>query len=39
LGRIPKGKEKVRVGDLEFEILEAEPKRIVRMRITKGGQP
>jgi putative hemolysin len=35
LGRIPKTGEKVRVGNLEFEILEAEPRRIVRMRITK----
>jgi magnesium and cobalt transporter len=36
LGRIPKAKEKVRIGNLEFEILEAEPRRVVRMRITKG---
>ena len=36
LGRIPNGKEKVRIGHLEFEILEAEPRRIVRMQVTKG---
>jgi len=36
LGRIPKANEKVRLGNLEFEILEAEPRRIVRMRVTKG---
>ena len=36
LGRIPKANEKVRLGNLEFEVLEAEPRRIVRMRITKG---
>ncbi len=36
LGRIPKVKEKVRIGDLEFEILEAAPRRIVRMEVTKG---
>ncbi len=38
LGRIPQAKEKVRIGDLEFEILEAEPRRILRMRITKERQ-
>jgi putative hemolysin len=36
LGRIPKAREKVRLGNLEFEILEAEPRRIVRMQVTKG---
>jgi putative hemolysin len=36
LGRIPDAKEKVRIGSLEFEILEAEPRRILKMRITKG---
>jgi putative hemolysin len=36
LGRIPKAKEKVRIGNLEFEILETEPRRVVRMRVTKG---
>ena len=36
LGRIPRAKEKVRIGNLEFEILEAEPRRVVRMRVTKG---
>ncbi len=36
LGRIPNANEEVRIGNLEFEILEAEPRRIVRMRITKG---
>ncbi len=36
LGRIPKVKEKVRIGDLEFEALEVEPRRIVRMQVTKG---
>ena len=36
LGRIPNVNEKVRLGNLEFEILEAEPRRILRMRITKG---
>ena len=36
LGRIPNANEKVGIGKLEFEILEAEPRRIVRMRITKG---
>ncbi len=36
LGRIPKVKEKVRIGDLEFEVLEVEPRRIVRMQVTKG---
>jgi CBS domain containing-hemolysin-like protein len=36
LGRIPTVKEKVRIGDLEFEVLEAEPRRIVRMEVTKG---
>jgi CBS domain containing-hemolysin-like protein len=36
LGRVPKVKEKVRIGDLEFEILEAAPRRIVRMQVTKG---
>ena len=36
LGRIPQAKEKVRIGNLEFEVLDAEPRRIVRMRITKG---
>jgi putative hemolysin len=34
-GRIPNTNEKVRIGNLEFEILEAEPRRIVRMRVTK----
>ena len=36
LGRIPKAEEKVRIGNLEFEVLEAEPRRILRMRVTKG---
>ena len=36
LGRIPNASEKVRLGNMEFEILEAEPRRVVRMRITKG---
>jgi magnesium and cobalt transporter len=36
LGRIPGAKEKVRIGNLEFEILEAEPRRVVRMLVTKG---
>jgi CBS domain containing-hemolysin-like protein len=36
LGRIPDAKEKVRIGNLEFEILEAEPRRILKMRITRG---
>jgi putative hemolysin len=36
LGRIPKVKEKVRIGDLEFEALEVEPRRIVRLQVTKG---
>jgi CBS domain containing-hemolysin-like protein len=36
LGRIPDAKEKVRIGNLEFEILEAEPRRVVRMLVTKG---
>ncbi len=36
LGRIPTVKERVRIGDLEFEILEAAPRRIVRMEVTKG---
>jgi putative hemolysin len=36
LGRIPTGNEKVRIGNLEFEILEAEPRRVVRMLVTKG---
>ncbi len=36
LGRIPRVKEKVRIGDLEFQVLEAEPRRIVRMEVTKG---
>jgi CBS domain containing-hemolysin-like protein len=36
LGRIPDAKEKVRIGNLEFEILETEPRRILKMRITKG---
>jgi magnesium and cobalt transporter len=35
LSRIPRLYEKVRIGDLEFEILEAEPRRIVRMQVTK----
>jgi CBS domain containing-hemolysin-like protein len=35
LGRIPNANEKVRIGNLEFEVLEAEPRRILRMRITK----
>lgn len=36
LGRIPTVKEKVRIGDLEFEVLEAEPRRIVKMEVIKG---
>lgn len=36
LGRIPRVKEKVRIGDLEFQVLEAEPRRIVRMEVTRG---
>jgi CBS domain containing-hemolysin-like protein len=36
LGRIPRVKEKVRIGDLEFEILEAGARRIIRMEVTKG---
>jgi putative hemolysin len=36
LGRIPKANEKIRLGNMEWEILEAEPRRIVRMRITRG---
>ena len=36
LGRIPNVSEKVRLGNMEFEILEAEPRRIVRMRVTRG---
>jgi len=36
LGRIPDEKEKVRIGNLEFEILEAEPRRILKMLVTKG---
>jgi putative hemolysin len=35
LGRIPNANEKVRIGNLAFEVLEAEPRRILRMRITK----
>jgi len=35
LGRIPNAHEKVRIGNLAFEVLEAEPRRILRMRITK----
>jgi putative hemolysin len=36
LGRVPKVKEKVRIGKLEFEVVESEPRRIVRMQVTKG---
>jgi len=35
LGRIPRLHEEVRIGDLEFEILEADPRRIARMQVTK----
>ncbi len=31
LGRIPEAKERLRIGDLQFEIVKAEPNRIVRM--------
>jgi CBS domain containing-hemolysin-like protein len=36
LGRIPEANEEIRLGNLQFEILEAEPRRIARMRVTKG---
>ncbi len=35
LGRIPEAKERVRIGDLQFEIIKAEPNRIVRMLVKK----
>ncbi|MFQ5843061.1 MAG: transporter associated domain-containing protein [Thermodesulfobacteriota bacterium] len=36
LGRVPRVKEKVRIGELEFEVVESEPRRIVRMQVTRG---
>ncbi len=35
LGRIPEAKERLRIGDLQFEIIKAEPNRIVRMLVKK----
>ncbi|MBW2056987.1 MAG: HlyC/CorC family transporter [Deltaproteobacteria bacterium] len=40
LGRIPETKERLRIGDLEFEVVKAQPNRIVRMlvkRVRKRG--
>ncbi len=35
LGRIPEAKERLRIGDLQFEIIKAEPNRIIRMLVKK----
>ena len=35
LGRIPETKERLRIGDLQFEIVKAQPNRIVRMLVKK----
>jgi len=35
LGRIPEAKERLRVGNLQVEIVKAEPNRIVRMLVKK----
>ena len=35
LGRIPETKERLKIGELEFEIVKAEPNRIVRMLVKK----
>ena len=35
LGRIPETKERLRVGELQFEIVKAEPNRIVRMLVKR----
>jgi CBS domain containing-hemolysin-like protein len=35
LGRIPETKERLRIGDLQVEIVKAEPNRIVRMFVKR----
>ncbi len=35
LGRIPETKERLRIGNLQFEIVKAQPNRIVRMLVKK----
>ncbi len=35
LGRIPETKERLKIGDLQFEIVKAQPNRIVRMLVKK----
>lgn len=35
LGRIPETKERLRIGDLQFELVKAQPNRIVRMLVKK----
>jgi CBS domain containing-hemolysin-like protein len=35
LGRIPETKEKLRIGNLQFEIIKSQPNRIVRMLVKK----
>jgi putative hemolysin len=35
LGRIPETKERLKIGDLQFEIVRAEPNRIVRMLVKR----
>jgi putative hemolysin len=35
LGRIPQTKERLKIGDLQFEIVKAHPNRIVRMLVKK----
>lgn len=36
LGRIPETKERLRIGNLQFEIVKAQPNRIVRMLVKKA---
>jgi putative hemolysin len=35
LGRIPQTKERLKIGDLQFEIVKAQPNRVVRMLVKK----
>lgn len=38
LGRIPETKERLRIGNLQFDIVKAEPNRIVRMLVKKASK-
>jgi putative hemolysin len=39
LGRVPVRGERITVGDLEIEVVQATPKRILRVRVTEAPEP